>query len=81
MGKMGRAFDGGYAEYTLLPNEQIHPVETTLSIEKWAALPETYFTAYGSMKKLKLTDVSLLRRCPMLTDISKAAKAMAKWLW
>ena len=28
MGEMGRAFDGGYAEYALLPNEQICPVET-----------------------------------------------------
>ena len=27
MGEMGRAFDGGYAEYCLLPNEQVCPVE------------------------------------------------------
>ena len=26
MGEMGRAFDGGYAEYVLLPNAQIYPV-------------------------------------------------------
>lgn len=26
MGEMGRAFDGGYAEYVLLPNHQIYPV-------------------------------------------------------
>ena len=25
MGEMGRAFDGSYAEYVLLPNEQIYP--------------------------------------------------------
>ena len=25
MGEMGRAFDGSYAEYALLPNEQIYP--------------------------------------------------------
>ena len=31
MGEMGRAFDGGYAEYTLLPNSQIYPVTTDLS--------------------------------------------------
>ncbi|MDO4649851.1 MAG: alcohol dehydrogenase catalytic domain-containing protein, partial [Eubacteriales bacterium] len=29
MGEMGRAFDGSYAEYVLLPNEQIYPVETS----------------------------------------------------
>jgi len=34
MGEMGRAFDGGYAEYVLLPNEQIYPVSTALSWEK-----------------------------------------------
>ena len=30
MGEMGRAFDGGYAEYALLPNHQIYPVTTDL---------------------------------------------------
>lgn len=30
MGEMGRAFDGFYAEYALLPNEQIYSVETHL---------------------------------------------------
>ena len=28
MGEMGRAFDGSYAEYVLLPNTQIYPVKT-----------------------------------------------------
>ncbi|MGI6117317.1 MAG: alcohol dehydrogenase catalytic domain-containing protein [Bilifractor sp.] len=27
MGEMGRAFDGSYAEYVLLPNKQVYPVE------------------------------------------------------
>ena len=30
MGEMGRAFDGSYAEYVLLPNEQIYPVHTDI---------------------------------------------------
>jgi len=30
MGEMGREFDGGYAEYTLLPNSLLMPVTTTL---------------------------------------------------
>src|SRR5262247_1759504 len=30
MGEMGRAFDGGYAEYALLPNALLMPVTTTL---------------------------------------------------
>ena len=56
MGEMGRAFDGGYAQYCLLPNEQVYPVHTDLPWEVLAALPETYFTAFGSMKNLRLED-------------------------
>ena len=56
MGEMGRAFDGGYAEYALLPNEQIYMVETDLPIETLAAFPETYYTAYGSMLNLKISE-------------------------
>ena len=58
MGEMGRTFDGGYAEYALLPNQQIYPVTTDLPWEILAALPETYYTAYGSMKNLRITEGS-----------------------
>lgn len=54
MGEMGRAFDGSYAEYTLLPNSQIYPVTTNLPWKTLATIPETYYTAYGSMLNLKL---------------------------
>ena len=54
MGEMGRAFDGGYAEYALLPNEQICPVQTDLDWKTLAALPETYYTAYGSLLNLRI---------------------------
>lgn len=54
MGEMGRDFDGGYAEFTLLPNEQIHAVETDLPWDVFAAIPETYYTAFGSMKNLRI---------------------------
>ena len=56
MGEMGRAFDGGYAEYVLLPNEQIYPVESDLPWEVFAAIPETYYTAFGSLKNLRIED-------------------------
>ena len=56
MGEMGRAFDGGYAEYCLLPNDQIYPIDTHLSWQEMAAVPETYYTAYLSMRNLQLTD-------------------------
>lgn len=56
MGEMGRAFDGGYAEYTLLPNEQIYPVDTDLPLATLCALPETYYTAFGSMLNLNISE-------------------------
>ena len=55
MGEMGRAFDGSYAEYVLLPNEQIYPVESTLSWANLAAIPETFYTAFGIFKSLQIT--------------------------
>lgn len=63
MGEMGRAFDGSYAEYVLVPNTQIYLLDSELSWEKLAAIPETYYTAYGSFKNLqiKATDKVLVR--------------------
>jgi NADPH:quinone reductase-like Zn-dependent oxidoreductase len=52
MGEMGRAFDGGYAEYALLPNALLIPVTTTLPWDVLAALPETYLTAWGALDAL-----------------------------
>jgi NADPH:quinone reductase-like Zn-dependent oxidoreductase len=52
MGEMGREFDGGYAEYALLPNSLLMPVTTTLPWDVLAALPETYLTAQGSLDTL-----------------------------
>ena len=49
MGGMGRSFNGSYAEYTLLPRRIVFPIETGLDWTKLAAIPETYFTAWGSL--------------------------------
>lgn len=49
MGGMGRVFDGGYAEYTLVPRGQVIPFTTDLSWEVIGAVPETLQTAYGSL--------------------------------
>lgn len=54
MGEMGRAFDGSYAEYALLPNKQLYSIDTNLDWATLAALPETYYTAFGSMLNLKI---------------------------
>ena len=49
MGGMGRTFDGGYAEYTVVPRRQVIPFRSTLPWNILGAVPETLQTAYGSM--------------------------------
>lgn len=49
MGGMGRTFDGGYAEFTLVPAKNVFPVNTNSAWEILAALPETFGTAWGSL--------------------------------
>ena len=63
MGEMGRAFDGSYAEYTLVPNKQIYPIKTSLDWISLATLPESYYTAYGSLLNLRIVaDETILVR-------------------
>ncbi len=64
MGGMGRSFDGSYAEYALIPSKNVFTVDTKLDWAELAAIPETYFTAYGSLfQSLQLVskDVLLVR--------------------
>lgn len=49
MGGLGRAYDGGYAQMTVVPRSQVHPVQTSLSWEELGALPESFFTAWISV--------------------------------
>jgi len=49
MGGMGREFDGGYAEYTVVPVSSVIPVETDLDWAMLGALPEMLQTAHGSL--------------------------------
>ena len=49
MGGMGRDFDGSYAEYALVPKENVFPLITSLSWEDLAALPEMLQTTHGSL--------------------------------
>ncbi len=49
MGGMGRAFDGSYAEYTLVPANQVQKINTSLSWAQFGALPEMIQTAWGSL--------------------------------
>jgi NADPH2:quinone reductase len=49
MGGMGRTFDGGYAEYTVVPKKQVIPFRSSLPWEVLGQVPETLQTAYGSL--------------------------------
>ena len=49
MGGMGRTFDGGYAEYTVVPRSQVIPLTSDLPWQVIGALPETLQTAHGSL--------------------------------
>lgn len=64
MGGMGRSFNGSYAEFALLPAHHVFSVETDLPWENLGAVPETYFTAWGSLfecLRLKAGDTLLIR--------------------
>ncbi len=49
MGGMGREFDGGYAEYVVVPQTQVVPFRSELPWDVIGAVPETLQTAYGSL--------------------------------
>ena len=81
MGGMGRSFNGSYAEYALLPEHHIFTIKTDLSWEAAGAIPETYFTAWGSLFEcLRLTsEDTLLVRCGICA-LGYAAIQIAKAL-
>ncbi len=81
MGGMGRSFNGSYAEYALLPTHHVFSVESALEWEELAAVPETYFTAWGSLFEcldLKAKDTLLVRgaTCALGYAAIQIAKAL-----
>ena len=81
MGGMGREFHGSYAEYALLPANHVFKADTSVSWKEMAAVPETYFTAWGSLfEGLNLTkeDVLLIRgaTCALGYAAMQIAKAI-----
>ena len=81
MGGMGRSFDGSYAEYALLPVHHVFPVDTDLPWDALAAVPETWFTAWGSLfecLQLKPEDTLLIRgaTCALGYAAIQIAKAL-----
>lgn len=78
MGGMGRSFDGAYAEYTVVPEKQIIPFETSLPWHVVGALPEMFQTAYGSLTKgldLRPCQSLLIRGGTSTVGLSAAAIA------
>lgn len=68
MGGMGRSFDGSYAEYVSVPIKNVFHINkravNEFSVKELAAIPESFYTAYGSLKyglKLNKNDTLLVR--------------------
>lgn len=81
MGGMGRSYDGSYAEYALLPAHHVFAINSSLSWEELGAIPETYFTAWGSLFEclhLKSDDTLFVRgaTCALGYAAIQIAKAL-----
>ena len=79
MGGMGRSFNGSYAEYALLPSRIVFAVDSNLNWEELAAIPETFYTAYGSLVlSLQLSKEDLLLVRGGTSTVGLAAIQLAK---
>lgn len=83
MGGMGRSFNGSYAEYALLPKKNVFKIPDyvfdNLTLEEIIAIPETYFTSYGSISTLNLKkdDTLLVRGATSATGLTAIQLASA----
>lgn len=78
-GGLGRAFDGGYAEYALVPAHQLRAVTVDLPWATLGALPEMLQTAWGSLfRALRIEPGDRLMIRGGTTSVGMAAAAIAK---
>lgn len=78
MGGMGRQFDGSYAEYVLVPQEHVFPLQTKLEWGVLGALPEMLQTVHGSLHTgLEIERASNLLIRGGTSSIGFAAMALA----
>jgi NADPH:quinone reductase-like Zn-dependent oxidoreductase len=75
---MGGEFDGSYAEYALVPADDVIPLDTRLDWATLAALPLTYLTARGSLDALELRAGHRLLIRGMTSALGTAALSLAK---
>src|SRR5256885_7348194 len=81
MGGMGRQYDGGYAEYAVLPLERLMPLDTHLPWDVLGAIPEMFLTVWSSLTEsleIQAGQTLLVRGGTSsigLTSISVAKKA------
>ncbi|MCR5666496.1 MAG: zinc-binding dehydrogenase [Eubacterium sp.] len=81
MGGMGRSYNGSYAQYVLVPADHVFQAQTELGWKELGALPETYYTAWGSLfecLQLKAEDHLLIRgaTCALGYAAIQIAKAL-----
>lgn len=82
-GGMGRAYDGGYAEFTSVPAAHVHAVETTLDWNQLAAAPEIFHTAWGALEpglEIEAGQTLLIRGGSSAVGLVAADYAKAKGL-
>src|SRR3954471_11112331 len=78
MGEMGRAFDGGYAEYTLVPEHQLIALGTTLPWDVLGALAETFVAVAGPLEHLALEEGNTLLLRGATSSVGLACLELAR---